>query len=55
MHNRGVYFWKDGRKYEGEYKNDKKEGFGKYYWTDGRRYEGQWRNGKQHGKGMYFN
>jgi len=27
MHGRGVYTWKDGRKYEGEYLNDKKHGF----------------------------
>lgn len=23
MHGKGVYTWKDGRKYEGEYQNDK--------------------------------
>ena len=46
MHNRGIYTWKDGRRYEGEYKYDKKDGFGKYIWVDGRRYEGFWKNGK---------
>jgi hypothetical protein len=30
----------------GEYKNDKKEGFGVYKWADGRRYEGMWKDGK---------
>ncbi len=30
MHGKGVYEWKDGRKYEGEYQNDKKHGFGCY-------------------------
>ena len=54
MHGKGVYAWKDGRKYEGEYFNDKKHGFGIYYWADGRRYEGEWVNGKQHGTGVYF-
>lgn len=24
MHGKGLYIWKDGRKYEGEYFNDKK-------------------------------
>lgn len=24
MHGKGVYTWKDGRRYEGEYYNDKK-------------------------------
>lgn len=32
MHGSGVYSWKDGRRYEGEYQNDKKEGFGIYTW-----------------------
>ena len=38
----------------GEYKNDKKEGFGVYKWADGRRYEGMWKDGKQHGKGKFI-
>ena len=53
MDNRGIYSWKDGRKYEGEYSLDKKQGFGIYIWVDGRRYEGFWNNGKQNGKGKY--
>ena len=54
MHGKGIYTWADGRKYEGDYVNDKKEGFGSYLWTDGRKYEGQWINGKQHGRGRYL-
>lgn len=50
----GVYFWADGRIYEGEYHNDKKCGYGLYSWTDGRRYEGWWNKGKQHGLGTYL-
>ena len=46
MHGRGVYTWKDGRKYEGDYQYDKKHGFGKYTWADGRQYEGNWAYGK---------
>ena len=46
MHGKGVYTWKDGRKYEGEYKNDKKDGHGIYIWADGRKYDGQWFDGK---------
>lgn len=34
MDGKGVYTWKDGRKYEGEYKNDKKEGYGELTWPD---------------------
>ena len=47
MHGKGIYTWKDGRRYEGDYFNDKKHGFGVYAWADGRRYEGEWKKGKQ--------
>ncbi len=54
MHGKGVYTWKDGRRYEGEYRYDKKHGYGTYTWADGRKYEGYWAYGKQHGKGKYI-
>lgn len=50
----GIYIWADGRRYEGQYHNDKKSGYGVYYWTDGRKYEGWWNKGKQHGLGTYI-
>lgn len=49
----GVYTWADGRKYEGEYLDDKKHGYGFYTWADRRQYQGMWFKGKQHGVGMY--
>ena len=54
MDGEGVHRWKDGRKYEGQYQNDKKHGYGVYTWSDGRQYDGPWLNGKQHGKGKYI-
>jgi len=54
MHGYGIYSWNDGRKYEGNFYNDKKHGFGTYTWADGRKYEGNWAEGKQHGKGKYI-
>ena len=50
----GIYIYADGVRYDGQYLNDKKEGYGLYYWTDGRKYEGWWHNGKQHGLGIYI-
>ena len=50
----GLYVWNDGRKYEGEYKDDKKHGYGVYIWADGRQYDGYWWKGKQHGVGTYI-
>ncbi len=54
MHGRGVVTWADGRRYNGEYFDDKKQGFGVFTWPDGRKYEGAWFNGKQHGIGTYL-
>lgn len=51
----GVFVWPDKRKYEGAYKDDKKEGYGVFEWADGRKYKGMWKNGKQHGEGEFFN
>lgn len=42
----GVFSWSDGRRYEGEYREDKKEGYGVFNWPDGRKYKGNWKNGK---------
>ena len=40
MHGKGIFTWLDGRRYEGEYIEDKKSGFGIFLWPDGRKYEG---------------
>lgn len=54
MEGYGIYIYADGVRYDGEYKNDRKEGYGVYYWPDGRKYDGWWHKGKQHGVGAYF-
>ena len=46
MKGSGIFTWNDGRKYQGEYIDDKKEGHGIFFWPDGRKYEGGWKNGK---------
>ena len=46
MHGHGEFTWGDGRKYVGNYVEDKKCGQGDYTWPDGRFYKGQWLNGK---------
>lgn len=33
MHGKGKYSWKDGRFYDGEYFEDKKQGYGVYRWA----------------------
>ena len=50
----GIFTWPDGRKYIGNYKNDKKDGYGELTTKDGKKYKGHWKNGKQHGEGEFF-
>ena len=38
--------WPDGRRYEGNYVNDLKDGFGTFWWADKRTYAGGWKSGK---------
>ena len=44
MNGKGVFTWTDGRRYEGQYRDDQKEGFGTYL-NKGVKYEGHWMNG----------
>lgn len=46
MHGRGTLVWSDGKKYEGDFVDDKREGKGTFTWPDGRQYRGDWRGGK---------
>ena len=54
MQGKGIFTWPDGRKYEGEFINDKKEGYGTFYWPDGKIYKGNWKDGQQDGEGEIF-
>ena len=54
MYGCGIYFYADNIRYDGQFVNDKKDGFGTYSWTDGRKYTGWWWKGKQHGVGTYY-
>jgi hypothetical protein len=54
MNGKGIMILTDGTKYEGEYLNDKKHGFGTIIWgnefflaiADSRCYSGNWKNSK---------
>ena len=53
MHGKGVYTWPDGRKYDGDYVDNKMHGKGVYTWPDGAKYDGDFVDDKIHGKGVY--
>lgn len=46
-------FEADGRKCEGEFKNDKKEGQGVFTWSDASKCEGQFNNDKTTSQGVF--
>ena len=43
----------DGDVYDGEWKNDKREGHGVMRFSNGDQYEGGWKRGKRHGSGVF--
>ena len=46
MHGKGSMEWMGGRKYEGEFKDDLRDGIGKLTTEDGKIFEGIWNKGK---------
>lgn len=51
----GVYFGKDGSKYEGEWKAGKFHGPGIMLYPSKGKYEGEWQNDQRHGRILFFN
>ncbi len=49
----GIYLWKNGNSYAGEWKNGERHGFGRYDWDDGSYYYGFFKNDQREGKGYY--
>ncbi len=50
----GIAIYDTGSRYEGEWKNNLREGKGSFYWTDGQYYIGEYKNDLRTGKGTYF-
>jgi len=51
---KGIYTYKDGSRWEGEFKNGKPEGEGICYYASGKRYEGSWKNNRPQGNGIMY-
>ena len=49
----GTYYFNNGDKYIGEFKNSQFNGYGSYFYSDGDKYIGEWKNGKYNGQGMH--
>ncbi|MEO5331354.1 MAG: hypothetical protein H7839_04970 [Magnetococcus sp. YQC-5] len=50
----GVYIYKNGDYYSGEWANDDKHGQGSYIFKSGDRYSGGWHMNQKHGQGTYI-
>ena len=50
----GIYRWKDGSTYEGEYAEGKRHGIGKFLWVNGESYKGEYQNDERTGSGEYL-
>ena len=53
-HGKGVYYYNNGDKYEGDFNEGQAEGKGKYFYKNGDRYEGDFKNDTAEGKGIYL-
>jgi len=54
LEKRPPFTFKSGAIYEGEWKGNIREGFGKQSWPDGARYEGEWMKNKAEGQGTFW-
>ena len=48
-----IYYYKNGGRFDGYWKNGKKKGKGIYFYINGNRYEEEWKNSLREGK-EYF-
>jgi len=57
-HGRGAKTWPNGDRYEGEFADDHKNGYGVYEWGkgpwEGERYDGEFAGDRRHGYGIYW-
>ena len=53
-HGKGVQLWKDGAKYDGEWRDGKANGKGTFYHVNGDVYEGDFKDDRANGYGTYY-
>ena len=49
-----IYYYINGNKYDGEWKNDKAEGKGIFYYNNGDKYNIEWKKVIKEGKVIYY-
>ena len=53
MEGKGIYFYSQGGKYEGDFMSGLMDGYGIQKCEDGSKYEGNWKKDKKEGEGTY--
>ena len=51
---RDEFTFENGAVYKGQWRGEKREGYGVQIWVDGAKYEGMWKNDMAHGKGKFW-
>lgn len=55
-HGQGKFYYQDGGMYDGEWRHNKMEGYGKLYYQSGKlAYEGYWKTDQFMGNGVLYN
>ena len=54
MNGIGIFIFKDKRKYEGQFVNNKMEGYGITSWPDGKLFIGSFKDDLQNGFGIFY-
>ena len=54
VNGQGTYVFSDGRKYVGEFRDDKPNGEGEFSFPDGRKYVGEFKDGDPNGQGKHI-
>ena len=49
-----IYIWSDKREYNGQWKDNKMDGYGEFKWPDGRIYQGEYKDDQKDGYGVYI-
>jgi hypothetical protein len=51
---KGVFYFQNGDKYDGEWRHGQKNGNGTLYYNNGEKYIGEWRHDKKSGNGIHY-
>ena len=53
MHGFGTFLWTSGQRYDGEWKEGRRDGVGVKLYADGSTFDGFWRDGSKNGVGLF--